>query len=111
MHPVARSDEARAYMPRAFNGKLQVRRIPNDDCGSALVDFSSIPGEPLWLNDSERFFPTETSREIYAEKFRAVREPVVQFYAEDNDPEHPYFVNWAAWTLPTLNLAFFRRTG
>jgi len=35
-----------------------------------------------------------------------------QFYVEDDDPEDSdHYIDWGAWTLPTLKVAFFRQTG
>lgn len=50
-HPAG--EEPRIYKPRVFDSMLKQRNVYTRDLGYsgfALVDFSSIPGQPLWVN-------------------------------------------------------------
>jgi len=109
--PVIRSSEPRANKPRAFDSKLNQHGIAGVNSGLALVDFTSIPGRPLWRDGSNRFIEPETIKAGYPADFEAAKTPHRRFYDEDSDPASDRYIDWAALMPPPINLVFFRRTG
>jgi hypothetical protein len=103
--------DPRVYKPRWPDSRLEQHGIPNGDSGLALVNFDSIPGSPLWINGSKNFRSAATIKSEYFADFEEAKWPQVQHYDDENDPASDNYIDWLAWTPPTLDLAFLRRTG
>lgn len=108
---MVRDKDLRVYKPRCFDSKLEQHRIPTGDSGLALVDSASIPGTPLWSSKSTVFQDASVIVASFRSDLDDAKTPHQQYCDEDNDPDSKNYIDWASWTLPTLNVAFFRRTG
>lgn len=80
--PVVHGEDPRVYKPRAFDSKLEQHRVPSGDSGLALVDYSSIPGRPFWLNGVKRFHGLASLKSHYLIDFDKAKTLHVQFYSE-----------------------------
>ena len=109
--PVVVSKDLRAYKPHFSDSPLEQRNIRTGDSGLALVDFASIPGTPLWENGSSDVCDVDAIKRGYLADFIDAKKPHPQYYGGDDDPDSNDYMDWRSWTPPTLNLAFFRRTG